>query len=108
MSSFQLDDIKNFHPWISVLTNITEDHLDRYNYRLDDYARSKMNITLNQTSNDYFIYCLDDEVSTQKIQEFSPIAQKVGFSLSRQEGATAWLEGSTICLNTFRNGIPLL
>jgi UDP-N-acetylmuramoylalanine--D-glutamate ligase len=99
VSSFQLDDIKNFHPWISVLTNITEDHLDRYNYSLDAYARAKMNITLNQTANDYFIYCLEDEVTMQKIQEFPPIAQKVGFCLSRQEGATAWLEGSTICLS---------
>lgn len=99
ISSFQLDDIKQFKPWISVLCNITEDHLDRYNYSLDEYAFSKMKITTNQTAGDFFVYCMDDEVTLQKMQEFPPAAQQLGFSLNKKEGASAWLEGNTICLS---------
>ena len=99
VSSFQLDDIKQFKPWISVLCNITEDHLDRYNYSLDEYAFSKMKITANQTAGDYFVYCMDDEVTLRKMQEFPPVAQQLGFSLSKKEGAAAWLEGNIICLS---------
>jgi UDP-N-acetylmuramoylalanine--D-glutamate ligase len=96
VSSFQFDDIVKFKPWISVLTNITEDHLDRYNYSLDQYARSKMNVTLNQDAKDYFVYCLEDEVSLRKVKEFPPHAQVIGFSLDALEGSSAWLEGNNI------------
>lgn len=64
VSSFQLDDIRDFRPDVAVLLNITEDHLDRYNYRFEDYISSKFRITKNQTSKDFFIYNLDDEVIT--------------------------------------------
>jgi UDP-N-acetylmuramoylalanine--D-glutamate ligase len=63
ISSFQLDDIKTFRPDIAILTNITEDHLDRYDYKFENYIRSKFRITMNQQANDYFIYCADDEVT---------------------------------------------
>jgi UDP-N-acetylmuramoylalanine--D-glutamate ligase len=63
ISSFQLDDIKTFRPDIAILTNITEDHLDRYDYKFENYIRSKFRITMNQQPNDYFIYCADDEVT---------------------------------------------
>lgn len=62
ISSFQLDDIKEFHPDVAVLLNITEDHLDRYEYKFENYIASKFRIAMNQTSKDYFIYNLDDEV----------------------------------------------
>ena len=62
ISSFQLDDIDTFRPDVAVLLNITEDHLDRYEYKFENYARSKFRIAMNQTSSDYFIYNLDDEV----------------------------------------------
>ncbi|MEZ5024210.1 MAG: Mur ligase family protein [Chitinophagales bacterium] len=68
VSSFQLDDIETFKPHISVIMNITEDHLDRYNYNFDEYIASKMAITKNQDKNDYCIYCLDDAVTKQNIQ----------------------------------------
>ncbi|RZK24335.1 MAG: UDP-N-acetylmuramoyl-L-alanine--D-glutamate ligase [Hymenobacter sp.] len=61
LSSFQLDDIAYFQPWIAVLLNITPDHLDRYNYSLAEYARAKLRIVRNQDSSDYFIYNADDE-----------------------------------------------
>src|SRR6476469_5112645 len=62
ISSFQLDDIVTFRPDVAVLLNITEDHLDRYEYKFENYIRSKFRIALNQTSNDTFIYNMDDEV----------------------------------------------
>src|SRR5438552_5938212 len=63
ISSFQLDDIKTFRPDVAILTNITEDHLDRYEYNFENYIRSKFRIALNQTGDDYFIYNADDEVT---------------------------------------------
>ena len=68
ISSFQLDDIETFRPDIAVLLNITEDHLDRYDYKFENYIRSKFRITMAQTSSDYFIYNLDDEIITQYIE----------------------------------------
>ena len=61
VSSFQLDNIETFHPHISILLNITPDHLDRYEYNMDLYAAAKFNITKNQDSKDYFIYNGDDQ-----------------------------------------------
>jgi len=63
ISSFQLDDIKTFRPDVAILTNITEDHLDRYEYKFENYIRSKFKIAMNQTGDDYFIYNADDEVT---------------------------------------------
>ena len=63
ISSFQLDDIKTFRPDVAIITNITEDHLDRYEYNFENYIRSKFRIAMNQTGDDYFIYNADDEVT---------------------------------------------
>jgi UDP-N-acetylmuramoylalanine--D-glutamate ligase len=62
LSSFMLDDMFDFKADIAVLTNITPDHLDRYDYQMQKYVNSKFRITQNQTASDYFIYCKDDEV----------------------------------------------
>lgn len=67
VSSFQLDDIKTFRPEIAILTNITEDHLDRYDYKFENYIRSKFRIAMNQQKDDHFIYCADDEVTMKYI-----------------------------------------
>jgi UDP-N-acetylmuramoylalanine--D-glutamate ligase len=69
VSSFQLDDIDRFRPDIAVLTNITEDHLDRYEYRFENYIKAKFRIALNQQENDAFIYCYDDEVTMKYIND---------------------------------------
>ncbi|MEP6465359.1 MAG: Mur ligase family protein, partial [Parafilimonas sp.] len=69
ISSFQLDDIKDFRADVSVLLNITEDHLDRYEYKFENYVNSKFRIVQNATANDYFIYNADDEVITNKLQQ---------------------------------------
>ncbi len=67
LSSFQLDGMFKFKADIGVLTNITPDHLDRYDYKLENYARSKMRITQNQGSADAFIYSADDELSLEML-----------------------------------------
>src|SRR5689334_6963433 len=69
ISSFQLDDIRTFRPDVALLLNITEDHLDRYDYKFENYVRSKFRIAMNQTSEDYFIYNLDDEVITKYLEQ---------------------------------------
>jgi len=70
VSSFQLDDAKDFHPDVAILTNITEDHLDRYEYKIENYIKSKFSIIKNQDSNDVFIYCMDDEITMKNINNF--------------------------------------
>ncbi len=67
VSSFQLDDIRDFRADVAVLTNITEDHLDRYDYKFERYIDAKFRITSNQTAEDVFIYCADDPVTMQFI-----------------------------------------
>jgi len=69
ISSFQLDDIVSFRPDVAVLLNITEDHLDRYEYKFENYVRSKFRIVMNQTSKDHFIYNLDDEVIVNYMEQ---------------------------------------
>ncbi|UAY51645.1 UDP-N-acetylmuramoyl-L-alanine--D-glutamate ligase [Ferruginibacter albus] len=70
ISSFQLDDIKTFRPDVAILTNITEDHLDRYDYKMQNYIDSKFRITMNQQAADVFIYCLDDEITMKAMPGF--------------------------------------
>ena len=67
LSSFQLDGMSEFKADIAVLLNITPDHLDRYDHRMELYARSKMGITRNQTYDDYFIYSDDDKVIAEQM-----------------------------------------
>jgi UDP-N-acetylmuramoylalanine--D-glutamate ligase len=81
ISSFQLDDCKTFRPDIAILTNITEDHLDRYEYHFENYIRSKFRITMNQGEKDHFIYNADDEVTMKYINH--PIA--IGFNIQSNQ-----------------------
>jgi len=84
ISSFQLDDIESFRPDIGILTNITEDHLDRYEYKFENYINSKFRITLNQTGNDIFIYCEDDPVTRQYIQQYTIHSNPLPFTMNRE------------------------
>lgn len=81
ISSFQLDDIEKFSPKISLLLNITPDHLDRYEYKFENYANSKFRIFEHQQSDDIFIYNADDEVIQERIKKGDIQAKLVGFSL---------------------------
>lgn len=80
LSSFQLDDTYTFRPDIAILTNITPDHLDRYNNDFEEYIASKFRIGMNQTSTDRFIYCADDEVIISRLPKFQLKAEMLPFS----------------------------
>ncbi len=84
LSSFQLDDTDQFQPWIAVLLNITPDHLDRYNYSLDEYALAKLRLVRNQDSTGYFIYNADDEVIERNFMAALRPMQQLPFSLHRR------------------------
>lgn len=81
ISSFMLDDMFEFKADIAVLLNITPDHLDRYDYKLENYAASKMRIIQNQTADDVFIYCLDDAESIKALAHTKPLATSYPFSI---------------------------
>jgi UDP-N-acetylmuramoylalanine--D-glutamate ligase len=84
VSSFQLDDIDQFRPDIAILTNITEDHLDRYDYVFLNYIKSKFRITMNQRPQDFFIYCADDEVTQQHLKMFTIQSTQLPISMKRE------------------------
>jgi UDP-N-acetylmuramoylalanine--D-glutamate ligase len=84
LSSFQLDGIKNFAPHIAIITNITPDHLDRYNYEFQKYIDSKFKITENQTENDYLIYDFDDEVISNWLKKNEVKATLLPFSIEKE------------------------
>jgi UDP-N-acetylmuramoylalanine--D-glutamate ligase len=92
ISSFQLDDIKEFKPDIAVLLNITEDHLDRYDYKFENYIRSKFLITKNQTSEDYFIYNIDDEVITGYLKRNQIKSNQLPISMKKQVEKGAYIK----------------
>lgn len=96
LSSFQLDDIKNFKPHVAVLTNITPDHLDRYNYSVDEYATSKLRICMNQNPDDFFIWCADDELSIQQIETTKINSKQLRFSLHHEAMDGAYVHNHQI------------
>ena len=103
ISSFQLDDIEKFRPDIAVLTNITPDHLDRYNYDLQNYVSSKFSITKNQTEKDYFIYCADDEITMQNMEKYPTGAKKIPFAYDKEFAEGGFVKNDTIIINHKQN-----
>lgn len=91
ISSFQLDDIKTFRPDIAVLTNITEDHLDRYEYNIQNYVASKFKIAENQQPGDVFIYNMDDETTTKNINTYPIKSTKAPITMSKELPQGAYL-----------------
>lgn len=98
LSSFQLDGIEDFKPYIAILTNITPDHLDRYDYKFENYIESKFRITKNQTAEDYFIYDADDPVITEWLEKNPVKAQKLPFSMEKKLENGAYLEDTNIVI----------
>lgn len=92
ISSFQLDDIKAFRPDIAILLNITEDHLDRYNYQFENYIHAKFRIIENQQSDDYFIYCLDDEVTITNLNKFINQTNQLPFTMKKEVRQGAYIK----------------
>ncbi|MBX7094087.1 MAG: UDP-N-acetylmuramoyl-L-alanine--D-glutamate ligase [Flavobacteriales bacterium] len=102
LSSFQLDNMYDFRANIAVLTNITPDHLDRYDYNLQNYVNSKFRILQNQQSEDAFIYCADDEITMKEMADRMITAHKYPISIKHkiEEGAYADYETNTINITT--------
>lgn len=98
LSSFQLDGIENFKPHVAIITNITPDHLDRYEYKFENYIASKFRITENQTEEDFLIYDGDDEVINDWINNTKIKAQLLPFSLERELERGAFLRGENIIM----------
>lgn len=100
ISSFQLDDIKEFRPDVAILTNITEDHLDRYEYKFENYINSKFRIAMNQTNEDYFIYCEDDPVTNQYVKEHSFNTNLLPFTMQRDLNRGAFIMNEQMTIKT--------
>jgi UDP-N-acetylmuramoylalanine--D-glutamate ligase len=103
ISSFQLDDMYQFKADIAVLCNITPDHLDRYNYNLDNYIASKFRISQNQTADSLFIYCADDVLTTDNIRLCKGQGRMLPFSLNHKNVPGAWIAEGQIFIQLNEN-----
>jgi len=100
LSSFQLDNMYDFKANIAVLLNITPDHLDRYDYKMENYVDAKFRITQNQTGTDAFIYWNDDPVIARKLGEMHLQSQCYPFSEEHEEGAKAYTDNHELIIET--------
>ena len=96
ISSFMLDDMYNFKADIGVLLNITPDHLDRYDYKMENYVNSKLRILQNQTPDDVFIYCADDPETLKGLQKHNINAKAIPFSIETELSQGAFLKKNEI------------
>jgi UDP-N-acetylmuramoylalanine--D-glutamate ligase len=96
ISSFQLDGTKTFRPHIGILLNITPDHLDRYEYKMQNYIDSKFRLIQSMKGEDYFIYCMDDAVTDQEVghRKIAPALRPV--SLKSQSNSPAHFDGNAM------------
>jgi UDP-N-acetylmuramoylalanine--D-glutamate ligase len=94
LSSFQLDGIVNYKPHIAIITNISPDHLDRYDYKYENYIDSKFRITMNQTEDDYLIYDADDEAITEWFKNNKTKAKLIPFSLTKTFSEGAFIQNN--------------
>lgn len=103
ISSFQLDDVIDFKPKIAIITNITPDHLDRYDYRFENYVKAKFRIAMNQTSDDYLIYDADDEVIVNHLKTHPVQSTLLPFSLVKKIGNGAYFKNNKLIITIENN-----
>ena len=97
ISSFQLDDTYDFRPDIAIITNITPDHLDRYDHKMENYVRAKFKITRNLRPEDCFIFDSDDAITIEHLSKIVLQAKMLPFSQEKKDlEQGAWLDGSRI------------
>ncbi|MDO9593818.1 MAG: UDP-N-acetylmuramoyl-L-alanine--D-glutamate ligase [Lutibacter sp.] len=99
LSSFQLDGIVDFAPHIAIITNISPDHLDRYDYKFENYIHSKFRITENQTENDFLIYDADDRVILEWLKNNNTKACLLPFSIEKELEQGVFLKNDNIIIN---------
>jgi UDP-N-acetylmuramoylalanine--D-glutamate ligase len=92
LSSFQLDGMYEFKADIAILLNITPDHLDRYDYNLQNYVDSKFRITQNLTEDQYFLFCSDDEITIKELEKIVIKAQQLPFAYTKHPDDVAWVD----------------
>ncbi|MSQ78647.1 MAG: UDP-N-acetylmuramoyl-L-alanine--D-glutamate ligase [Flavobacteriaceae bacterium] len=105
ISSFQLDNMFDFKAEIAVMTNISADHLDRYDYKIENYIASKFRILNNQTSDDIFIYCADSENIINNLPDYSVKAKQFPFSYFSKQIPGAYVDNKQIFVKTNQNHI---
>ena len=93
LSSFQLDNVYDFKADIAIITNITPDHLDRYDHKMENYVKSKFRITRNMSSEDCFIFCSDDEITIRHLDQIITKAQKLPFTQKTEVEQGAFVQG---------------
>jgi len=99
ISSFQLDDIVTFRPDVALLINITEDHLDRYDYKFENYINAKFRIAMNQVSTDYFIYNLDDEIIMKSFSQHKINSQQIPISMKQKVKEGGYIQNDELQVN---------
>ena len=92
LSSFQLDGMYEFKADIAIMLNITPDHLDRYEYSLQNYVDSKFRVTQNLTEEEYFVFCSDDEITIKELEKIVSRAEQLPFAYQKKERDVAWVE----------------
>ncbi len=107
ISSFQLDGIVDFKPHVSIITNITPDHLDRYEYKFENYINSKFKIVQNQTAEDYLIYDADDEVLVDYLEKNKIQPKLIPFSLEKEFSEGAFIKDNKIQITTQNNTMEM-
>ncbi|MCB9032726.1 MAG: UDP-N-acetylmuramoyl-L-alanine--D-glutamate ligase [Chitinophagales bacterium] len=107
ISSFQLDDIQHFKPHIAIITNITEDHLDRYNYDVQNYIDAKFNITKNQTNSDYLIYNIDDPYTINNLNKYNIQSKLIPFSYYKQLEEGGFVNNNELIIQLNKNNFSM-
>jgi UDP-N-acetylmuramoylalanine--D-glutamate ligase len=103
LSSFQLDGIRQYRPHIAVITNISPDHLDRYDYKYELYIEAKFRITMNQTKEDYLVYDADDEAIKNWLAHNKTKAKLIPFSLSGNNKEGVYVKNDIIVSTLTKN-----
>ena len=103
LSSFQLDGMYDFRADVAILLNITPDHLDRYNYNMQNYIDSKFRIIQNQTKNDYFVVCADDEVTQNELKKRKIEPLVIPFGLGEPTENSAGVINNQLIINLHKN-----
>ncbi len=107
LSSFQLDGMFQFKANVAILLNITPDHLDRYDYQMQNYVDSKFKITQNLNENDVFVYCADDEILKKEVELRSLKSKCFPFSVKKQIKQGAWIEKEQLIIDCNKSNMSM-
>lgn len=107
LSSFQLDGLKEFKAHVSILTNLSPDHLDRYEGRLENYIASKMRVINNQNADDYFVFNIDDKLLAEAMKGKSLISKPLPFSIEKTPSEGAYLKDNQLNITVGTNSINM-